>query len=348
MKRKVALIGVYPPPVGGISVHIQRLAAYLDQQAIPYTLYDNTWGEKAKPVIYTGSVERWSLFYFFRAKESVIHCHFLRWQVRFFLSLLKLRGKRIVFSVHSYRPAESDPSLMKRWMIRWTGRLADQFICVSQRVANDIVEAGIPRDKVVVIPPFIPPVEEKNPRVPKRVKAWLGRSEPLLVANGALGVFERGRDLYGADLCIELMRRLVNDVSGVRLLFCVTHVVDETYRETLFQRVREYGLEDRLLFNEAPLDLYPVLQRADVFLRPTVSDGDAISVREALWYGVPVVASDAVERPASTTLFPDGDSAAFARETKEILAGRKGRGGSQKNYAKDIVALYGLNAASPE
>ena len=41
----------------------------------------------------------------------------------------------------------------------------------------------------------------------------------------------------------------------------------------------------------------PVLRLTDVLLKPTNTDGDAISVREALYLGVPVVASDVVERP---------------------------------------------------
>ena len=40
-----------------------------------------------------------------------------------------------------------------------------------------------------------------------------------------------------------------------------------------------------------------MLRLTDVLLKPTNTDGDAISVREALYLGVPVVASDVVERP---------------------------------------------------
>jgi len=47
-----------------------------------------------------------------------------------------------------------------------------------------------------------------------------------------------------------------------------------------------------------------------VFVRPTLADGDAVSVREALALGRVVVASAVGERPAAARLFPAGDAAA--------------------------------------
>jgi glycosyltransferase involved in cell wall biosynthesis len=46
---------------------------------------------------------------------------------------------------------------------------------------------------------------------------------------------------------------------------------------------------------------------SDIFLRPTRSDGDANSIREALYLGVPVIASDCVERPDQVLTFRTGD-----------------------------------------
>ena len=50
-----------------------------------------------------------------------------------------------------------------------------------------------------------------------------------------------------------------------------------------------------------------LMSRSDVFLRPTLSDGDSISVREAISLGVPVVASRIGARPAGATLFESGN-----------------------------------------
>jgi len=63
----------------------------------------------------------------------------------------------------------------------------------------------------------------------------------------------------------------------------------------------------------------PVLAACDVFVRPTTSDGDANSVREALALGVPTVASDVVERPDGAIPYKCGDAKDFARAVRRAL-----------------------------
>lgn len=41
----------------------------------------------------------------------------------------------------------------------------------------------------------------------------------------------------------------------------------------------------------------------DAYLRPTNTDGDSFSIWEALYLGIPVIASDATQRPDGCVLF---------------------------------------------
>ena len=52
-------------------------------------------------------------------------------------------------------------------------------------------------------------------------------------------------------------------------------------------------------------------------MRSTFADGDAITVREALDLGIPVVASDVVARPPGAVLFTTGDEADLSRKLIE-------------------------------
>ena len=63
-----------------------------------------------------------------------------------------------------------------------------------------------------------------------------------------------------------------------------------------------------------------VIARSDIFVRPTFSDGDAISVREAIELGTPVVASDVVSRPAGTVCFKTGDASDLVSKIESVLA----------------------------
>ena len=56
-----------------------------------------------------------------------------------------------------------------------------------------------------------------------------------------------------------------------------------------------------------------------LFVRPTRTDGDANSIREALYLGVPSIASDAAPRPDGVRTFRSGDLDDFEREVRRAL-----------------------------
>jgi glycosyltransferase involved in cell wall biosynthesis len=55
-----------------------------------------------------------------------------------------------------------------------------------------------------------------------------------------------------------------------------------------------------------------VIAKSGVYYRPTTVDGDSVALREALVMGVPVVASDATQRPSGVEVVGVGDWAAAA------------------------------------
>jgi len=60
-----------------------------------------------------------------------------------------------------------------------------------------------------------------------------------------------------------------------------------------------------------PHELWPLIKRVNLFLRPSRYDNCSVSVLEAAWFGVPIIASDVTERPKETQVFKTGDYAAF-------------------------------------
>jgi glycogen(starch) synthase len=140
---------------------------------------------------------------------------------------------------------------------------------------------------------------EKEVSPESGLTAWIGRHRPLF----STVLFFRPE--YGFDLLVAALARL----SRLYPSFGCLVMGSGEQRTEAGKRIREAGLEESILLlgdvhHDACLALMSV---CDVFLRPTLADGDSISVREALALGVPVVASRVGARPAGAILFRPGD-----------------------------------------
>ena len=160
------------------------------------------------------------------------------------------------------------------------------------------------RAEIHEIPEFIPPAEVP-PLDHEPILALRRRCRHLLSSNAWKISFHEGEDLYGLDLLVEMMRRLVADRGlDVGLVFLMPNTGDDAYFEEIQGWIRTAGLSDRWLFVTEPRDESSSLWKiTDVVVRATNTDGNSVSVLEALSLGVPVVASDCVERPPGATLF---------------------------------------------
>jgi glycosyltransferase involved in cell wall biosynthesis len=143
---------------------------------------------------------------------------------------------------------------------------------------------------------------------------------PVLSANGKVNWYQ-GQDLYGLDLLVDLVARLAEDFPTIGLVICFfDHFErDQSYVDSLVERARELGVERNILFNTARSVLLPVIDASDLFVRPTATDGDANSIREALYVGTPVVASDCVVRPAGVACFRNRDIDDLEATVRRVL-----------------------------
>jgi glycosyltransferase involved in cell wall biosynthesis len=91
-----------------------------------------------------------------------------------------------------------------------------------------------------------------------------------------------------------------------------------------------------------------VVAAADLFVRPTLADGDAISVREALALGRPVVASAVGARPPEAALFAAGDPASCAEQIFQSLSKRLPEIAPRVDCVPTLLRLYArLDAQFP-
>jgi glycogen synthase len=85
------------------------------------------------------------------------------------------------------------------------------------------------------------------------------------------------------------------------------------------------------------------ISRSRVLLRTTLYDGDALSVREALQLGTPVIATDNGMRPAGVDLIPKSNLPALLRAIERQLqqpALQKQRSGGDDSNLQAVVDFY--------
>ena len=318
--NKILLIGPYPPPSGGVSIHIQRLlekgrdhSGFEMAACDPRRLRFND-REGARRNIF------WGLSFFVSA--SIVHIHLAhRWRA-LIGRVAKIFGKKVIFTLHSIRSASN--SELKT--LAEIGRVIHVY-------PNEDANNGM------VIPAYIPPrvSREKVAGPPQEIQSLLDKAKLIVAVSTASKKQSQEEDIYGFDLVLDA----INYLDGINLLFFLIDV-NGTHQSRYRERIEKQNGRDNgitVFYMTGEYDLTSFLQFANVFVRPTRSDGDSLAVREALSAGVPVVASDCVRRPEGCILFRNDDekdlaekiNVAFLQERKVV---------PQPDFSDRLFELY--------
>jgi hypothetical protein len=182
-----------------------------------------------------------------------------------------------------------------------------QIVCVNDEIRRALARLGVPEDKLSVVPAFLgaapQPLEDGD-------EQRLRHFQPLLSVVAGSG------PEYGLPVLMEALQRLRHHYPEIGCIVLGTNGAGKPS-----EMVRALGLSEHVRFL-GPLPhqrCVALLARSDVCVRPSLADGDAVSVREALSLAVPVVASDVTCRPPGTTLFLTGDSGDLAEKVLMLL-----------------------------
>jgi glycosyltransferase involved in cell wall biosynthesis len=329
----VALVGPYPPPFGGVSVHIKRLHRRLAALDIPSWVYCQPSPaadpeEHVIPASLKFSWHGWIPEHGWRCNTSIVHFHDGWCWAPAALAML-LRGKKVVMTLHNQQAG----SVMWQGVSRLERRVSRSlfrhrrvwWVAVSQEVKRQLIEKGVPLARISVAPAYIPPRADADAsNLPAYVRDFLGAHSPVLSTYAwRLTIDAQGVDVYGFDQCIELIESLKADFPKIGLAISLPQVSDLDYFHDLKARIKASGIGDNVLFITEPLDdVHLLWQASDVFVRATNTDGDAVAVREALGLRVPVVASDASARPDGVVLFKARDLEALSHAVRQVLTHR--------------------------
>lgn len=318
--RPIFIVGSMPPTLGGVSTHVERLADYLALQGNAVTVFDLYTNSRTAVLdrgypIFRGRTKSAIVRLFWKIiveRPLLVHVHLSAGHHLPFLAapFVVIRAlSRLVLTVHSgsapdkFQRLKGVPGYLSRIALCASNRI----ICVSEEISK-AVGRRFPelRPKLGVIIPFI-----VNP-IAKRQAGGLGPGFVFLAAGS-------GIPIYDWITFIEACNG-AKGIGDVHLAFY--NKSEPEYFDRIVEMCSRSHVNYVIHEGMQPAEFAILLSRVSCFVRPTLTDGDSIAVREALAFGLPVVASDAVARPDGCVLFKTGSVQELQRALEAIINGK--------------------------
>lgn len=320
----ILILAPVPPPFGGIAVHVSRLVPLLEAAGLRVGVLNHFNSTERSFVV--GALKRNPLNYYRLPRKfpaRVLHYHHARWSTLIAVAIGKWGSRgRYILTVHSgglQKQLSSNVPLL-RPITKWALRRFDAIIVVNPRIHSFIQEHAGRRD-VEVLPAFLAADGDES-KYESSIEAFFSSARTLLVPAYRINFAKGGSDTYGLDTAVDAFTELAEDYADLRLAVFIANKPSgaraKKYLSALEERLDRASLSDRVLVAFG-LPLAPAFRHNVVIVRATRAEGDALSVREALHAGLPVVASDVVERPAGTVTFHRDDVPGLCAAVRQII-----------------------------
>lgn len=317
----VAIVGPWPPVIGGTAAMLKRLVPALEEAGASCRVFNTGVGDRQG-----GFGERLRRMFVFvglawrvlRSPEQVVHCHAVNFANLvghgFVLAASRLGGKASVLTLHAGDLEEKLQAGGTRRLGAFVLRLARTVTTVTPALATLAGDLGCADAEFIPNALRYVPHGGDATELPDEVSSFLEDHDPVAVLVGAMG------PPYGIDTLLRAAAELRTTHPSFGALVIAFKSSDTVYGEHIASLCDELDLAGTALLPAEFPNVAEALRRSDVFVRPTLSDGDSIAVREAITLGLPVVASDVGHRPEGVVLFPVGDHAALADAIRSALA----------------------------
>ena len=323
VSQKIRILGPLPPPHGGVSVFVNTLR---------------------KSIKDTG-VKIWSYPYKDRHDADVEYFKHRRLEI---LRLLLTDGYgALVLDCSHFHLEYPNPILAPIWLtlkpllnLRWIKMILDgslpmryrkfnslkrtlfwlgirsvsEFVVVQSELERWLREEIKVKQKITLIPCLLPPDPDALDRnlsteLKKLLATYLNRQKRVC----CIGAFIPEYGFKHAAQTIETLRAETGVDIGLVLLDG-TFVRDARYRDEVLQR-RDWIT---IIENVRNDDVFPILKNSDAFLRAFGQESYGISRVEAIWSGVPVVATNVGETRGMLT-YEFGDIQSLTGQLRRAL-----------------------------
>ncbi len=326
MNKKILLLGPFPPPVGGVSIHLHRfLSRFKAENDHIINLVDlkrlKSHGDDTGGLLLC-------IKSFFQA--DLIHIH-LSSNIKLVIAFIsKVLGKKVVYTHHNSRV--NSPLLFGLLV-----RLCDRVILVNDREIDlDYINKFI--NRVTVIPAFIPPV--KTFALPEAIRSRISQSSFIVSTNCSVKAEFNGKDLYGFDIVIEAFSNFINSRGNSDSLLVLVDP-SATSKSFIDKCLNNWPIPDKnLLIVDYNIDFYSLVKESNVIIRSARTDGDSLSVREGLFTGCTVLASDSTWRPNGVITYPTESAYDLSLLLRRSFEGDSDAVVEKEDYFSQVIQVY--------
>lgn len=297
--------------IGGVTIHVQRLIQWLCKYnyAVDFCDYKNC-----------SLLHQFTLI----AKHRVVHLHVSRPLPRLiFILFCRLVGTKSILTVHGN---VGRFSFFKNLMDQLSIRICNVPILIN---ATSFHQALRWNRKSKMLSVFLPPVDDGYlPNyVYNTIEEVRKRGITIVSVNASVMSFtDAGEEIYGLSFVVNFFR------DKPKYFLCVS--------DPSGQYANKYKNEsfDNILFIKEQHSFYKLLVLSDIMLRPTATDGDALSVKEGLYLRKKVIATDRVDRPSGVILFKYNDSKSLSEALSSKISYNDTL--SNENVVKALIDIY--------
>ena len=323
MSRRIILFGPLPPPYGGVAIYMKALVAHFRNAKIRVWTYGGAKPKDANIRFVAhrrlGTVS--ALLAEGRNARILDASHFhLEYPNPLLLPIWIVLKMLLRFEWYKNILDGSLPKryqkfgVMRRWLFRRAVNAIDEFVVVSDELRRWLAEEINVRQPITVIPCLLPPSASEvsnslSSGTREELEFYFSQAKRVC----SIGVFFPSYGFRDVAEAVEELRERTGKDIGL-LLLDGGFVCDEIYREeVLWERDWITVLE------KVPNpEIYEILKRSDVFVRGFADESYGISRIEALWCGLPVVATRAGET-RGMLLYDFGDVEQLVNQLQAVL-----------------------------
>lgn len=263
-----------------------------------------------------------TLLFLKKYKPDIIFSHlfFSNTIVRVAAIFLFKKPKLIIFEHNNYEKEKTNKHLL---IDKILSLFTFKIIAISENVREYLLRSGIRAQKVALLKNG---VDFSFTDLPldidvKKKELGINKNTKIIVSVGNVN-FQKGYDIL-----IEAIRQVVRRQPGLRFFICGSNDND-LYRQ-LDAKVKEYGLQDNIIFLGSRQDVLEIVRLADIFVMPSRWEGLSIALLEAMALGKAIIVSDiesmrlVLENGRDCLMFRSEDSSALADKIVKLLEDKR-------------------------